>query len=234
MNPTRYLINSSGNHTVQICLNESSQVDLVTNYIKEGLLNGEAVIIIANPKLRQIIKSKMGVFSFNGKNIQELQVQGQIKLFDAESILSTLRIDGVLEEDLFHECVAVPIYNAKSNYGKVRIFGEMVDILWKENQHDMAMQLEAFWNNLSSTQEFKFLCTYTLNMLSPNAYDEKLEQICKYHSHLAPVADYELPEHEVSDSMLTMFWAAWNRVVDKTSNSQKFTDPVHNNNLKLV
>ena len=219
MNQTKYLINSSGNQTVKICLNESSQVDLVTNYVKDGLLNGEAVIMIAKPELRQILKSKLGAFSFNGQNIQEFQVQGQIKLFDAESVLSTLMIDGILEEDLFHECVAVPIYNAKSNYGKVRVFGEMVDILWKERQHDMAIQLEAFWSDLSNTQEFKFLCTYTLNKLSPNAFDEELERICKYHSHLVPVIDYDLPEYGTDEAMLNIFKAAWNRVVNKLAST---------------
>lgn len=221
MNQTKYLINSSGNQTVQICLNENSQIDLVTSYIKDGLLNGEAVILIAKPELRQILKSKMGAFSFNGKNIQELQVQGQIKFFDAESVLSTLRVDGILEEDLFYEGVAMPIYNAKSIYGKVRVFGEMVDILWKERQHDMAIQLESFWKNLFNTQELTFLCTYTLNKLSPNSFDEELERICKYHSHLVPVVDCDLSEQSMDEAIPDIFRAAWNRVVNKLASTSQ-------------
>ena len=219
MNQTRYLINSSGNQTVQICLNESSQVDLVTRYIKDGLINGESVIVIARPELRQILKSHTDAFSFNGHNIQDLQAQGQIKLFDAESVLSTLRIDGNLEEDLFHECVAVPIFNAKSKYGKVRVFGEMVDILWKQREHDLAIRLESFWRNLSDTQDFTFLCTYTLNNLNFSAYDEELERICKYHSHLIPVVNYDPPINNTNEPISDMFIAAWNRVVNKLVNT---------------
>ena len=60
MNQTRHLTNSSGNHIVQICPTESSQVDLVINYIKDGFLNGEAVILIAKPVLRKNIKIEDG------------------------------------------------------------------------------------------------------------------------------------------------------------------------------
>ncbi|SFE63802.1 MEDS: MEthanogen/methylotroph, DcmR Sensory domain [Nitrosomonas sp. Nm166] len=223
MNQTRQLTNSSGNHTVQICLNESSQVDLVTGYIKDGLLNEEAVIVIAKPALRQILKSKMDALCFDG---QFLKDQDQIKFFDAEFLLSNLISDGILEEKVFQEYVAAPIYNAQSNYKKARAFGEMVDILWKQDQHDMAIQLEGFWKNLTSTQELTFLCTYSLDKLDPDSYDNALEHICKYHSHLAPQEDSYSIEPGMGGVMLSVFGEAWNRVISKFSDSQKISTQI--------
>ena len=192
MNQTRHLTNSSGNHTIQICPNESSQIDLLTRYIKDGLRNEETIILIAKPALRKALKLKMDAFSFDGETIQN---HDQIKFFDAEFLLSNLMHDGILEEKAFQQFVATPIYNAQLNLKKVRVFGEMVDILWKQGQHDMALQLEDFWNDLSRTQEFSFLCTYSLHELDPNAYDDALKHICKCHSHLIPMENYDSPEN---------------------------------------
>ena len=78
MNQTRHLTNSSGNHTIQICPNESSQIDLLTRYIKDGLRNEETIILIAKPALRKALKLKMDAFSFDGETIQN---HDQIKFF---------------------------------------------------------------------------------------------------------------------------------------------------------
>lgn len=223
MNQTRHLTNSSGNHTVQICPNEDSQVDLVTRYIKDGLLNGEAVIVIAKPALRKILKAKMDALNFDG---QILQDQDQIKFFDAEFLLSNLKSDGSLEVEAFREFVSIPIYHAQLNYSKVRAFSEMVDILWKQNQHDMAIQLEDFWNELSPTEEISLLSTYSLDKLDPNTYDEALERICKCHSYLVPMEDHDSVEHGMGEAMLNVFGAAWNRVIHKLADSQKISTTI--------
>ncbi|SFF14331.1 MEDS domain-containing protein [Nitrosomonas sp. Nm166] len=208
MNPTRQLTNLSGNHTVQIWPNETSQVDLVTRYIKDGLLNGEAVIVIAKSALRKALKVKMDTFSFNGQNLQDLQDQDQIRFFDAEFLLLNLMSDEGLEEKAFQEFVASPMYKAQLNYRKVRVFSEMVDILWKQNQYDMALQLEGFWNELSNTQEFSFLRTYSLDKQDPNTHEDILERICKDLSHLIPMEDHDLIEHGMNEETLNVFGVA--------------------------
>lgn len=223
MNQTRHLTNSSGNHTVQICPNEGSQVDLVTRYIKDGLLNGEAVIVIAKPALRKILKSKMDAFSFDG---QVLKDRDQIKFFDAGFLLSNLRSNDLLEEEAFQEFLATPISHAQLSYRKVRAFSELVDILWKQGQHDMAIQLESFWNDLSPAQEFSLLSTYSLDKLDPNTYDEALECIFKCHSQLVPMEDHGLVEHGMGETMLNVFGAAWNRVINKLADSQQISTPI--------
>lgn len=230
MNQTRYLTNSSGNHTVQICPNESSQVDLVTRYIKDGLLNGEAVIVIAKQALRKSLKLKMDGISFDGRILQD---QDQIKFFDAEFLLSNLKSDGVLEEEVFQEYLAAPIDNAQLNYRKVRVFSEMVDILWKQDQHNIAIQLEGFWNDLSHIQEFSLLCTYSLNKLDPNTYDDALERICKCHSHLIPMEDDSI-EPGMGETMLNVFGAAWSRVINKLADSQEIPGQIQSNPLTTL
>lgn len=183
MNPIKHLRNSSGNYTVQICLTENSQVDLVTRYIKDGLFTGDAIFVISRPGLRKILKLKMNALSFDGQSLQD---QNQIRFFDAEFLLMYLNADESIEEAVFHETVAAPMYNAQSKYKKVRTFGEIFDILWKQGQYDVVKQLADYCKNLTDTEEFSYLCTYSLDHLDSDSYDEAIECICKYHTHLAP------------------------------------------------
>ena len=175
----------------------------------------------------------MDAFSFNGQNFQDLQDQDQIIFFDAEFLLSNLMSDEGLDEKAFQEYVAAPMHKAQLNYPKVRAFSEMVDILWKQDQYDMAIQLEVFWNNLSNTQEFSFLRTYSLDKLNPNTFEDALERICKCHSHLIPIED-DSTEYAMSEAMLNVFGAAWNRVINKLADSQEIPGQIQSNPLTTL
>ena len=211
MNPTRCLINSLGNHTVQICLTENSQVDLVTRYIKDGLRAGEPIFVISKLGLRKNLKLKMNALSFDG---QPLQDPNQVRFFDAEFLLMHLKAGEGIEEAAFHEIVAAPMYKAQSGYKKVRALGEMFDILWKQGQDDMVRQLAGYCKNLTDTHESSILCTYSLDQLDSDSYDEALECICKYHSHLIPQEFDNSTESELNE-ITNAFGAAWARVVKK-------------------
>lgn len=200
MKPTKQLINSSGNHTVKICFTQSYQVDSVARFIKDGLRNGEAIFVIAKPALRKILKLKMDTLSFDG---QPLQDPDQISFSDAEFLLSCIRPDKDIKERTFQQIVVAPIINAQSEYNKVRVFDEMVDILWKQGQHDMAIQLKGYWKNLTNTRELSFLCTYSLGQ-----------------------ADNDLIDQRMSETMLNVSAAACDRAINKLAGSQKISTAI--------
>ena len=97
----------------------------------------------------------------------------------------------------------------------------------------MAAQLEVFWNNLSNTQEFSFLRTYSLDKLDPNIYDDALERICKGLSHLIPIED-DSAEPAMGDAMLNVFGAAWSRVINKLADSQEIPGQIQSNPLTTL
>lgn len=217
INRTYTLANPVGSHIVQVCPNKTSQAEAVAHYIKDGLLNDEAVVVFAGAVLRKAVISKMDALGFD---VQTFKNKHQILFFDAEFLLSAFLVDGVLEEQAFQEHIGIPIRTAQLQFGKVRAFGGMMDVLWKNGQYDTAMQLEDFWNDLSQKQEFSLLCSYSLDSLDTNAYDESLEWICKCHKHLTPVKNYDLSETAADETMLDVFGAAWNRVVGRLSGIQ--------------
>lgn len=213
MSQTRQLKDASGNHTVQICLTENSQIDSVTHYIKDGLLNGEGVFIIAKRSLGKNLRLKMGELSFDGLPLQD---QNQIRFFDAEILLLYMQSDEYLEEEAFQRNIAVPVINAQSEYKKVRVFSQMGDILCKQGQHDRVIQLTSYWEDLASTQKLSLLCIYSLNELSLESYHGILKRICRYHLRLTPQEYDDLIEQETGEEIrLKVFGTAWNRVIKK-------------------
>src|SRR5215216_613495 len=125
---TAFSLPETGNHIVQICQDATSQADLLTQYVMEGLANSEGVVIIARPALRKAVISKMDALDLD---VLTFKSQGQIKFFDAEFLLSGFLIDGVLDEQAFQQFVASPVLTTQLKFGKVRAFGELVDVLWK-------------------------------------------------------------------------------------------------------
>ena len=192
----------------------------LTQYVKEGLVNGEGIVIIARPVLRKAVISKMDA---SGLDVQALKSECQIKFFDADFLLSGFLIDGVLDEQGFQQFVASPVLAMQLKFGKVRAFGEMVDVLWKNDQQDLAIELEGWWDELCNKHELMFLCTYLLDSLDPNSYDNSLERICKCHTHLLPINSFN---PVVGGAMLELFGAAWSNVVNKIKESNNISNPM--------
>ncbi|MEO6146909.1 MAG: MEDS domain-containing protein, partial [Sulfuriferula sp.] len=147
-----------GNHIVQICQNDIFLVEAVTHYVCTGLRNGETAIVITTPARR---KAMIASLELSGDDILERKNQGQIRFFDAEILLSTFMIDGMPEWELFEKHLGQIIQAIQLNHKKIRAYGDMVNILWQNKQHEAAIELEKFWNDLSKQLDFSLLCTYS-------------------------------------------------------------------------
>jgi len=209
------LTNSSGNHIVKVCSDDTLQAEVVTEYIKEGLLNEEAAIIFARTSLRKKVIANLENL---GVDVGHYKSIGKLKFFDAEFILTNFHIDGTVDESAFIDVIGLPIQAIKREFGKVRVFGEIVNVLWKNEEHAAAMHLEECWHNLCQAIDFSFLCSYSLESLDSTAFDESINLLCQYHKHLTPV-HADLPAIENEDSILHGFGAAWNRVTEKLAAS---------------
>ena len=221
---------ATSSHIVQVCQNVTAQAETVTNYINEGLLSGEAVIVIARPVLRKAVISRMEAL---GLDSQAIRNEGRIKFLDAEFLLFGFLIDGELNERAFNELIGIPIQSLQLKYGKVRAFGEMVDVLWKDGLQNTALRLEDLWNNLSQEQGFLLLCTYLIDSLDSNAYEDSLERICKCHSQVEPAEKYDLSEN-ADEGLLNVFEAAWNSMLDKLTESEEIATQLPANQTTLL
>ena len=212
---------------LQMCRNNSTQVDLLTEYISEGLLKNEAVIIIARSALRKAVWTQLQAL---GLDMGFYKAQGQIKLYDAELLLSTILIDDVIDEHYFQTYIGSQIQAAQIAYGKVRAFGEMVEILWQGGLHDTALQLEKIRTDLGSKHELTVLCTYLVDSLAPPSHDFALEHMhmCKCHSDSLYVNS-----EESGGTLLELFGTAWTHMMSTLAQSQPVSTHLSSPSFKL-
>ena len=209
-NKSWYLAGSSGKHRVEVCPTDDSQVETVIRYLMEGFRNNEAMIVIAKPALRSAVMSQLVLL---GLDPQAIKSQGQIRFFDADFLISRFTINGVLDEEFFQEYVGTHLEILRLGFGKVRIFGGMVALLWDQGKHSEAMQVEEFWCNLLQKHDAMLLCSYSLSHIEPSAYQESLDFICKCHNHLLPEEKDEVGSHQNHQEIMEMLKSAWENVV---------------------
>jgi uncharacterized protein Usg len=178
---------ADGDHIVQVYQDRGFLAAAVGEYVGTGLKEGHATIIIARPDHEQAFKVALRQL---GVEVEDAISRGQLMLLDAQAMLDRVMRDGVPQWRPFHEAIGGAIAEARLHFPVVRAYGEMVDILWQNEQRDAAVRLEEFWNDLAKLQTFSLFCAYYLDNLDDRAYGGPLECVCKVHSHLIPAQDY--------------------------------------------
>jgi hypothetical protein len=176
-------------HFVQLYQDSAPLADAVAEYVREGLRNGEAAVIIATPQHRQAFLSRIGEYG-----------PDQLKLLDAEETLATLMVNGKPGWSAFREIIGGLIAELRLRYSTVRAYGEMVDVLWQRGEREAAIRLEEYWNELGQMQTFTLFCAYRMNPLDGALYDGPLESVCRVHAQLLPARDQQRIDDAVQEA----------------------------------
>src|SRR5262249_30261365 len=78
--------------------------------------------------------------------------------------------------------------------GAVRLYAEMVDLLWRDGRKEAATRLEGFWNQLGATHPIRLLCGYSTEGLRNQVDADELKKVYGAHAQveLAPEAELQL------------------------------------------
>jgi hypothetical protein len=136
----------SGEHIAQLYSHETVLIESLRMFTTHGLSRGEAVLLVLTPSHRQVLLQHLEA---DGVDVDRLQRAGQLLLLDAEKLLASFMRDGMPDATLFSMSLGEVVARMRPSGGnpKVRVFGEMVDLLWKSNQ-PAAICLEQLWTDL--------------------------------------------------------------------------------------
>lgn len=67
----------------------------------------------------------------------------------------------------------------------VRIFGEMVALLWDAGLAEAAVEVEVLWNELGRQHSFSLLCAYPAESASGERHLDALTEVCAAHVAVA-------------------------------------------------
>jgi len=165
-------------------------------YLGEGLDRKEGVLVVATPAHRDDI---VAYLARSGR----AQVLHEIVFVSAASTLERIGTGGELQWHLFESVVTAAMRDAQGDrpFRNVRVFGEMVGLLWAARRFSEVQQLEGFWNRLLASQRFDLYCAYPLDIFSGDFQFGKVDAILSGHSHLLPLSPDNRLEEAVERGM---------------------------------
>lgn len=178
-------------HLVQFYEKEEFLYGAVADFLAAGLRVGERAIAIVTERHRAGCSAQLKA---RGISVDHVVQTGQLTFVDARDMLSRFMQGAMPDERLFEEHVVGSFERIRGgrNAKKVRVYGEMVNVLSREGKYAAALRLEELWNELLDRSGFPLLCAYALENFDSAAQGEGFIEVCRKHGKVVPAEGYTL------------------------------------------
>jgi PAS domain S-box-containing protein len=181
--PAAHHLNAAREHSVKFYHTDSALAEAVCGFFQRALESGQTTLLIATPSHRLAIEDQLAKRDFD---VPRLQSSGNYIALDAADTLGRFMVDGHPDETLFRQTVGDLVQRILSTSGGLYAFGEMVALLWRDNNRLAALELERFWNNLQRDHCFALLCGYPVHGFPAATDAEPFIQVCQCHTNVQP------------------------------------------------
>jgi PAS domain S-box-containing protein len=174
-------------HLVQFYEDEDFLFETVGTFLAEGLRAGERLVVIATGPHREGFVRHLRDF-----DVDRALASGQLAFLDARETLATLMVDGQPDAGRFEEVIGGALKRASDGCegARIRAYGEMVDLLWRDGARLAAIRLEELWNEASKAQSFSLLCAYVMANFYKEGDAAHFFEVCRAHSHVIPAETF--------------------------------------------
>lgn len=175
-------------HLIQLYTDEAFLERAVGEFVGNGLAAGEGALLVATPSHGEAIVRRLAVA---GHDPRAAQGRGQLGILDAAQGLRRFMLGGMPDPEAFRAFVHEALDAIRAaGFPRIRVFGEMVDLLWKRHL-DATVRLEELWNEVLADEQVSILCAYRVDNFDASAHRGLLRRVSRSHSHLIPVEDYD-------------------------------------------
>ena len=166
-------------HIVQFFDSDESRAECVAQFLADGYRLGEPAIVVARPSNWSGAVEQLEAL---GIPVQAAIADGMIVVKDATDTLRRVSRSSVPDADAFEATVGKAVAGLARRGGRVRAYGEMVDMLAQRGDLAEAIKLEHLWNRLGERIPFFLLCGYSAAHFVPTATHRALREICAAHT----------------------------------------------------
>lgn len=165
-------------HVVQFYKTDALLADAVRKHLEPAMHDGGCVIVVATKAHRDLFEvTLLGA----DVDVDRARAQSRYIDLDAAETLSSFMVDGVPDKDRFESVVGGLIARVPAADRVVRIYGEMVAVLWAEGNAAGAVALEDLWNGLRRRLRFSLLCAYPTGAFDAKATAGLFRAVCVQH-----------------------------------------------------
>ena len=171
-------------HALQLFDSSESRTEASFTFMRDGVTRGEAVVMVVPPAEWEAIRRKSRERQFD---IDVARATGRVVLKDAAAFATELLYRDRMDWTRFHAAMGAQVRRLAGN-GGVRIYGETVDLLVRQDAFALAAQLEAIWNRLAEEIPMKIFCGYLSEHFGNPRDAASLRRICGLHSQCSAAA----------------------------------------------
>jgi hypothetical protein len=176
-------------HACQLYRDPSELVESVGVFAGSGLERGDAVVLIATPTHAEAFAKRL---VRDGHDVERAQAAGQLTVLDANTLLGDVLREGAPDKNALQNRVEAVMQRPEvRDLGAVRLYGEMVSLLWQDGHAAAAIALDECWNELSRLHRFALFCAYEVDPLDGRTYDLPLHEIGRTHTDVLSTEDDE-------------------------------------------
>ena len=161
----------------------------VAGFAGPALNAGDAAVVVATADHRLAFEAAL---ARSGVDMTGAVASGRYLSFDAAELLESFMVDGAPDPLCFADTAGRVIQRAGAGGRRVRIYGEMVALLWDAGDVVSAIALEDLWNDLAQEWDFMLLCAYPMRAFENSDSGTAFRQICDQHSTVIPGEDYAM------------------------------------------
>lgn len=172
------------NHVVHFYERGPELIDAVAGEIGGAVARGDAAVIVAT---REHAIQLEAAIQDAGIDRGRARREGRLVIVDAVETLGRFVRDGRPDSAAFSEVMGALIGSASASAPSVRVFGEMVAVLWEQGLVAAAIVLEDLWNDLALGRTFSLLCAYPAELVGDDDL-EPLLRICDRHTAIVGAA----------------------------------------------
>lgn len=144
-------------HAVLFYRDDEELTDRVSEYLLSALEDGGVVIVVATPDHRRSFERCLTGAGVDGA---AARARGAYLAADAIETMRGFMVAGWPDPAGFWQAISSLLRPAAEAGQPVRIFGEMVALLWEAGLIDAAVELEVLRNELGVRYLFSLLCAY--------------------------------------------------------------------------
>lgn len=170
------------NHVVHFYGADDELADTVGRYLADGIRSGDGVVVVATAPHRLAFESRL---AREGLDAARERRAGRLLTVDASGLLGTFLAGPRLDHERFEAAALALLGRAAAGGRPVRVYAEMVALLWDAGDVALAIELEDLWTKLGARVPFDLLCGYPDSVLAQAGAAAAVRDVCQLHSAVA-------------------------------------------------
>jgi hypothetical protein len=163
---------------------EQELTERVNEYLLPAIQDGGVAIVVATPDHRQSFERYLADV---GVEAAAAPARGAYLALDASQTMRGFMVADRPDPAGFWQAIS-PMLRQTARAGRpVRVFGEMVALLWDAGLIDAAIEVEAMWNELGAQYPFSLLCAYPAQPAACADQLDALTEVCRAHTQVTGV-----------------------------------------------